>query len=459
MRHRGPDDAGTWSDDEVVIGFRRLSLIDWEHSHQPLPYLDGRYHLIFNGEIYNYLELRSQLTEQFGAVFADQRRRRGDRRRLPLPGREDRRAAAWHVRLPDLGQRGTGAVRCPGLVRHQAALHLHRRARLVLRLGEEGAAVRRAGLGGPAAEHRGAAELPDPAVRSRARLDASADHPDRFRHLLHPAARRAAPDPAVLPPGLPIQAGLGPVRALPRDRRRAARLGGQAHAVGLHGRLVPVRRHRLDRDRGAGQGTQSEPAHLHHRFRAGGLLRDRRRGAVRRGDRGPAHHQGGQPAGDDGHAAVDRLVPRRSGRRPGAGAALLHRPGSSQERQGGAVRRGCGRAVRRLHHLPRTDLAAPVDRGPGSGEAAARHLVAPAARGHARQGFAAPGQHRHRGALLRQRPDLPSGRDAVPAQDVLTERQLHRHHRTALRGHGQASTTRPGCSTSTCSPGCAATSW
>lgn len=70
MRHRGPDDGGTWSDDDVVIGFRRLSLIDWEHSHQPLPYLDGRYHLIFNGEVYNYLELRAQLTEEFGASFA-----------------------------------------------------------------------------------------------------------------------------------------------------------------------------------------------------------------------------------------------------------------------------------------------------------------------------------------------------------------------------------------------------
>ncbi|HST49520.1 MAG TPA: hypothetical protein VLJ82_16825, partial [Jatrophihabitans sp.] len=45
MRHRGPDDAGTWSDDEAVIGFRRLSLIDWEHSHQPLPYLAQRYQL------------------------------------------------------------------------------------------------------------------------------------------------------------------------------------------------------------------------------------------------------------------------------------------------------------------------------------------------------------------------------------------------------------------------------
>jgi asparagine synthase (glutamine-hydrolysing) len=69
MRHRGPDDGGSWSDDDVVIGFRRLSLIDWEHSHQPLPYLDGRYHLIFNGEIYNYLELRQRLSDEFGAQF------------------------------------------------------------------------------------------------------------------------------------------------------------------------------------------------------------------------------------------------------------------------------------------------------------------------------------------------------------------------------------------------------
>ena len=70
MRHRGPDDGGIWSDQDVVIGFRRLSLIDWEHSHQPLPYLQNRYHLIFNGEIYNYLELRERLTEEFGATFS-----------------------------------------------------------------------------------------------------------------------------------------------------------------------------------------------------------------------------------------------------------------------------------------------------------------------------------------------------------------------------------------------------
>ncbi len=69
MRHRGPDEGGVWADDDVVIGFRRLSIIDIDHSHRPLPYLDGRYHLIFNGEIYNYVELRERLAREFGAVF------------------------------------------------------------------------------------------------------------------------------------------------------------------------------------------------------------------------------------------------------------------------------------------------------------------------------------------------------------------------------------------------------
>jgi asparagine synthase (glutamine-hydrolysing) len=58
-RHRGPDDAGTWHDDDVVFGFNRLSIIDIEHSHQPLrwgpPEAPDRYALVFNGEIYNYL--------------------------------------------------------------------------------------------------------------------------------------------------------------------------------------------------------------------------------------------------------------------------------------------------------------------------------------------------------------------------------------------------------------------
>ena len=69
MRHRGPDEGGTWSDADAVIGFRRLSIIDIDHSHQPMPWLDGRYQLIFNGEIYNYLELRERLARDHGALF------------------------------------------------------------------------------------------------------------------------------------------------------------------------------------------------------------------------------------------------------------------------------------------------------------------------------------------------------------------------------------------------------
>ena len=68
--------------------------------------------------------------------------------------------------------------------------------------------------------------------------------------------------------------------------------------------------------------------------------------------------EGGQPGRVRRRAARDRLVPRRTGRRPGAGAAVLHRPRGPQARQGGALRRGRRRAVRRLHHLPGTVVAA-----------------------------------------------------------------------------------------------------
>lgn len=78
MRHRGPDEPGTWSDDTtdpgIVLGFNRLSIIDIAHSHQPLrwgpPEAPQRYVLVFNGEIYNYLELRRELTDTHGAAFA-----------------------------------------------------------------------------------------------------------------------------------------------------------------------------------------------------------------------------------------------------------------------------------------------------------------------------------------------------------------------------------------------------
>ncbi len=70
IHHRGPDETGvTVSGSDVVLGFKRLSIIDVEHSHQPLEYDDGRYVMTFNGEIYNYLELRDQLSRDHGAKF------------------------------------------------------------------------------------------------------------------------------------------------------------------------------------------------------------------------------------------------------------------------------------------------------------------------------------------------------------------------------------------------------
>ena len=66
MHHRGPDAAGTWHDDDALFGFNRLSIIDLEHSHQPLRWgPEGnaeRYAMTFNGEIYNFIELREELT-------------------------------------------------------------------------------------------------------------------------------------------------------------------------------------------------------------------------------------------------------------------------------------------------------------------------------------------------------------------------------------------------------------
>ncbi|HEX7064760.1 MAG TPA: asparagine synthase (glutamine-hydrolyzing) [Bacillales bacterium] len=68
ISHRGPDDSGYYTDSLVRFGFRRLSIIDLEGGKQPLSYEDGRYQIIFNGEIYNYLELRNQL-EKSGMSF------------------------------------------------------------------------------------------------------------------------------------------------------------------------------------------------------------------------------------------------------------------------------------------------------------------------------------------------------------------------------------------------------
>src|SRR5438270_8275801 len=64
LAHRGPDDRGSWVDPAagVALGFRRLAIVDLSpHGHQPMVSDDGRYVLAFNGEIYNYEDLRAEL--------------------------------------------------------------------------------------------------------------------------------------------------------------------------------------------------------------------------------------------------------------------------------------------------------------------------------------------------------------------------------------------------------------
>ena len=66
--HRGPDDCGYFINQNVAFGFRRLSIIDLEHGHQPMEVKNGKYVIVYNGEIYNFKDLRKQLISS-GYVF------------------------------------------------------------------------------------------------------------------------------------------------------------------------------------------------------------------------------------------------------------------------------------------------------------------------------------------------------------------------------------------------------
>ena len=71
LQHRGPDAEGAYTDLAVHLGHRRLSILDLAGGAQPMSSADGRWHIVFNGEIYNYLELRRDL-EARGAAFRTQ---------------------------------------------------------------------------------------------------------------------------------------------------------------------------------------------------------------------------------------------------------------------------------------------------------------------------------------------------------------------------------------------------
>src|SRR5438445_7215229 len=76
LRHRGPDDHGAWSDPKtgVQLASRRLAVTDVPGGHQPMHTPDGSLVIVFNGEIYNHPELRSELEargQQFQTDHSD----------------------------------------------------------------------------------------------------------------------------------------------------------------------------------------------------------------------------------------------------------------------------------------------------------------------------------------------------------------------------------------------------
>ena len=68
IQYRGPDEAGYFFDDRIGLGTVRLSIIDLLHGQQPMSTRDNRYWLAFNGEIFNYIEIRQELVK-LGCVF------------------------------------------------------------------------------------------------------------------------------------------------------------------------------------------------------------------------------------------------------------------------------------------------------------------------------------------------------------------------------------------------------
>ncbi len=64
IRHRGPDESGIYCNNEIVMGNVRLSIIDIASGQQPLSDPSGRYWIVFNGELFNYIELREELSKK-----------------------------------------------------------------------------------------------------------------------------------------------------------------------------------------------------------------------------------------------------------------------------------------------------------------------------------------------------------------------------------------------------------
>ena len=122
IAHRGPDGEGVYTDGPVGLGHRRLAIIDLtDAGHQPMANEDGDVVLVYNGEIYNFQELRVEL-EALGHRFRSQTDTEVLVHAYEEWGNGLRRALQRHVRVRDLGPRPRAALPRARPLRDQAAL-------------------------------------------------------------------------------------------------------------------------------------------------------------------------------------------------------------------------------------------------------------------------------------------------------------------------------------------------
>src|SRR6266852_5290099 len=260
IAHRGPDDEGFFADRDLALGFRRLAIIDTSAAgRQPMQSADGRFVMVFDGEIYNYVELAQRLLTR---------------------GVQLRSRSAAEVLLEMYAWLGRDVVR---QLRGMYAFAIWDRRTRELFCARDPFGIKPFFYALTAGGHR---PRSGPQLRFASERKALADagevtaiDPDALRRYLSfqyvPAPATLVPPGRSLPPGHVLIARPGGRVALVelagQDPDRAARLGRRSPAQRRAGRRVPFRRGGLGHPLRAGRRNRSRPRHLHRRLRPRGL--------------------------------------------------------------------------------------------------------------------------------------------------------------------------------------------